>query len=97
MSRACYEPKAALSMLAKLGEHEHKHAGVPAMLRTHPMAKERVQVSSWQAMAVVLFDRANWRQETCFPSCVGAWWLFKYEFTMYAADGTTVYRLLLPK
>lgn len=43
MAKACYDPKGAVNMLAKLGAHEHDQ-GSPMMnlMRTHPMTKERV-------------------------------------------------------
>ncbi|KAK9843642.1 hypothetical protein WJX81_000796 [Elliptochloris bilobata] len=43
-ARACYEPSAAVSVLAKLGEVE-KRLGVciPKFLRTHPLSEERIK------------------------------------------------------
>lgn len=47
MARACFDPRASMTMFEKLGKAEQKAGGyVPKMLRTHPLSTDRIKAIS---------------------------------------------------
>ncbi|KDD75482.1 M48 peptidase [Helicosporidium sp. ATCC 50920] len=61
MARACFDPRASMTMFEKLGKAEQKAGGyVPKMLRTHPLSTDRIKaISAIIPKAETLYENSN--------------------------------------